>query len=523
MKSYLKAGFCALAMAALAACENPPTNLPELFDTIVSGRPTPVVRQQTPPPNQQPQGQQQGQRPPAQAQQPQPAPQPAPPASPSRGVEMQALPAVPPPGTVPGAPQAMTAPPPALVPPSAAEGVRIGFLVPLSGPSAALGRALLDAAQMALFDLGDDRLALLPRDTEGQPEAAVKAAQSLLAEGVDIIIGPLFASSAAAVAPLARERGVKVLSFSTDRGVAGSGVYILGFTPDQQVARVVGYARSRGMNRFALLAPDSAYGQAVSQAMEMAVAQPRGGQSEAARLLRQDRYPADAPDLTPTVRRFAAALRGLSMPEQPAGADGAPAPAAPLHGAAGALGQSTQPGAQSVVAAAPIDALLLPEGGARLRALAPLLPYFDIDPRAVRFMGTGLWDDPSLGNEPALIGGWFAGPPPEGFEEFRKRFEQSYGRRPPRLASLAYDATALAGVLSRNIGNGQGSENVGSGPGGLFADAVLNNPDGFAGYDGLFRFRADGVVERGLAVLEVQRRGMRVVDPAPPSFQVTAN
>lgn len=521
MKSYLKAGFCALAMAALAACENPPTNFPELLETIVSGRPTPVVRPQTPPPGQQ-QAQRPGQSPAPQQSAAQPVPQqPAPPASPSRGVEMQALPATP---TVPQAPAAapgqMTLPTPALVPPSAAEGVRIGFLVPLSGPSATLGRALLDAAQMALFDLGDDRLALLPRDTEGQPEAAARAAQSLLAEGVDIIIGPLFASSAAAVAPLARERGVKVLSFSTDRGVAGGGVYILGFTPDQQVARVVGYARSKGMSRFALLAPDSAYGQAVAQAMELAVAAPRAEQREGAKLLRQDRYPADAPDLTPTVRRFAAALRGLAMPEQPAGPDGAPAPAAPLYGAAGALGQSTQPGAQSIVAAAPVDALLLPEGGARLRALAPLLPYFDIDPRAVRFMGTGLWDDPSLGNEPALIGGWFAGPPPEGFEEFRKRFEQSYGRRPPRLASLAYDATALAGVLSRTV---PANEAAGSASGGLFADAVLNNPDGFAGYDGLFRFRADGVVERGLAVLEVQRRGMRVVDPAPPSFQVTAN
>ncbi len=487
MRRYLTAGLCILAMAALAACENTPTNLPALFDTIISGRPTPVVRPApTPPPNQQ--------TPPV-VQQPVAPPPPAPPPQ----VEARPLEA---PGSLPQ----ITLPAPTLVAPSNVEGVRIGFLVPLSGPSAALGRALLDAAQMALFDLADERLVLLPRDTEGQPDIAVQAAQGLLAEGVDLIIGPVFAASAAAVAPLARERGVKVLSFSTDRAVAGGGVYILGFTPDQQVARVIGYARAKGMSRFALLAPDSPYGNAVAQAMEAAVAQ--DNQRGPARLLRQERYPADAPDLTPTVRRFAAGLRGLT-PAEPLPEGASPAP---LPGASGALGQGA---VSSNVAAAQIDGLLLPEGGARLRALAPLLPYFDIDPRAVRFMGTGLWDDPTLGNEPALIGGWFAGPAPEGFEDFRKRFEQAYGRRPPRLASLAYDAAALAGVLARS--------GLQAGNAGLFADSVLNNPDGFAGYDGVFRFRADGVVERGLAVLEVQRRGTRVVDPAPASFQPGTN
>lgn len=378
--------------------------------------------------------------------------------------------------------------PPALVAPSQADLVRIGFLAPLSGPNAALGRALLDAAQMALFDLADDRLALVPRDSEGTPEGAAKAARELLAEGAEIIVGPLFATAAAAVAPLARERGIKVLSFSTDRTVAGNGVYILGFTPDQQVARVINFARGRGLNRFALLAPDSAYGAAVAQAAEMAITATAGAQ-----LVRQERYPADSPDLTPTVRRFAAGLRALAAPETPA----APAEgeAAPPH---------AEPGRA-------LDAVILPEGGARLRALAPLLPYFDVDPRSVRFLGTGLWDDPSLGAEPALVGGWFAAPQPEGFEEFRRRFEQSFGRRPPRVASLAYDSTALVGILAKQPG------------GAPFSDSALANPDGFAGYDGVFRFRSDGVVERGLAVLEVQRRGPRVIDQAPATFAVTGN
>lgn len=462
---YLKAGLSALSMLAalslpltLGACQGGTVQggLPGLLERIGPGAPQRVAPQPASPPGRQanipPTGQ--------------PAPQMPRPAAPSLAIETQPLPG------------------PMLVRPGDGNVIRIAFLAPLSGPHAGLGRALLDAAQMALFDLADDRLALLPRDTEGQPEKAAAVAQQAMAEGAQIIIGPLFANEAAAVGPLARERGVKVLSFSTDRSVAGNGVFLLGFTPDQQVERVIGFARTRGMTRFALLAPDSAYGNAVAQATDLATRQ-TGGQ-----LLRQDRYPGDTADLTPVVRRFATGLRALPprSTEEPA-----PAETAESH------------------LARPVDAVLLPEGGARLRALAPLLPYFDIDPRTVRFLGTGLWEDAGLGSEPALVGGWYAAPAPEGFAEFSRRFEQAFGRRPVRLASLAYDTTALVGILARREDPAP------------FSDAALTNPDGFAGYDGIFRFLPDGLVQRGLAVLEVQRRGSRVIDPAPASFQQPAN
>jgi len=479
LRPYLKVFICLLAMAGLAGCEQGRASLPALIDAITSGKPTQIVRPGPSEPVPQ-----------ASVAPPAAPPPPPPPSAPSvPQVEVQPL-----------EPPALPAPPP-LVAPGTAQTVRVGFLAPLSGPNAPLGRMLFDAAQLALFDLADDRFILVPRDTGGQPEGAARAATEILAEGADIIIGPLFASSAAAVAPLARQRGVKVLSFSTDRSVAGGGVYTLGFTPDQQVVRVVRYAVEKNLTRFALLAPDSPYGQAVAAAMGEALARGEG------RLLHQDRYPTDSPDLTPVMRRFTAALRAAAARDTPP----------PPSGSTGGQDQAGMPATAAAPALppAPADAILLPEGGAKLRALAPLLPYFDIDPRNVRFIGTGLWDDPGLGTEPALVGGWFAAPAPEGFEDFRKRFEQAYGRRPHRLASLAYDAMALAGILAR-VARQQRNPI-------LFEDAMLHNPDGFAGYDGIFRFLPDGTVERGLAIMEVQRRVPRVVDPAPARFAAPVN
>src|SRR5690606_37215313 len=154
------------------------------------------------------------------------------------------------------------------------------------------------------------------------------------------------------------------------------------------------------------------------------------------------------------------------------------------------------------------QAVFVPEGGAELRALAPLLPYYDIDPRKVKFLGTGLWDDPSLTREPALEGGWFPAPPSEAHAQFVERYRRVYGAEPPRIASLAYDAVSLAVALSAKP------------EGERFSDQSLTTPDGFAGVDGIFRFLPGGQTERGLAVMEMRPGGAVVADPAPASFAV---
>ena len=157
------------------------------------------------------------------------------------------------------------------------------------------------------------------------------------------------------------------------------------------------------------------------------------------------------------------------------------------------------------------DAVLLPEGGELLKSLAPLLPYYDIDTAEIRLLGTGRWDDAKVRLEPALLGGWFAGADRVAAAEFRDRYREVYGAAPPRLASLAYDAMALAAVLGQEAG----------GPD--FSTRAITNPDGFVGSDGIFRFGPDGVAQRGMAVLEIERDGFRVRRRAPTTFESLTN
>ncbi len=355
-------------------------------------------------------------------------------------------------GTQPAQPPTPAAP----VAPAPAGPPRVGLLLPLSGPSAPLGTAMLEAAQMALFDQPESGIELLPRDTQGSPAGAAAAAQDAIRQGARIIVGPLLAGEVEAVKPIAAAAGVPVLAFSNSTAVAGGGVFLLGFQPQQEIARVVQYAIAKGHQRFAVLAPNSPYGNIAVDALKSAV-----GAASGASVVRVANYDPGTADLGPIVRSFA----------------------------------------QN----ADFDALLLPEGGNRLRLLAPLLPYDGIDPDSVKFLGTGLWDEPGLGTEPALAGGWYAAPAPSARADFESRFRALYNRPPPRLATLPYDAVSLVVTLMHG--------------GGDLSTVALTNPNGFAGIDGIFRLLPNGITQRGLAVLQVERGQPTVVDPAPTDFR----
>jgi len=347
----------------------------------------------------------------------------------------------------------------------------VALLVPLSGANAELGQAMLDAAELALFEASDDRLTLLPRDTGGTAEGAANAARAVVGEGARLILGPLLAAEVQAVKPLARDAHLNIIAFSTVTELAGGNTFLIGFLPRQEVVREVGQARDRGVTRFAALAPDSPYGHLMADALRDVAS------ASGATTTRVEFYDPRAGDTAPAVQRL--------MPGGAAAAGVAAAAVAPLS----------------------FDALLLPEGGARLKQLAREVKAAEADAKPVQLLGSGLWDVPDIGTEPALAGGWFAAAPPEARRVFAQHFQAVYGRDPPRLASLGYDAAALAGVLSRSTDAEP------------FSQQAILNPSGFTGVDGLFRFTPSGLVQRGLAVLEVEPQGNVVISPAPQTFQ----
>lgn len=334
--------------------------------------------------------------------------------------------------------------------------VKVGLMLPLSAPGNAgvAAQSMKNAAEMALAEFQNPNIQLLIKDDAGNPQGAQQGTQQALDEGAEIILGPLFAASVPATAQLARTRGVSVIAFSTDSSVAGRGVYLLSFLPESDVNRIIEYSAGIGKRSFAALLPENAYGNVVEAAFKQAVGR-RGG-----RIVAFEKYGADR----------AAAARNVAQ----------------------ALGQA--------------DALFIADDGDSVVSVADALTAAGANLRNIQLLGTGLWDNPRVYANPALQGGLYAAPDPAGFRSFSGRYRTKFGSDPVRTATLAYDAVALVAALARM----QGPQR--------FSPEVLTNPSGFAGVDGLFRFRADGTNERGLAVMKVATGGGQAVAGSPKSF-----
>ncbi len=370
---------------------------------------------------------------------------------------------------------------------------RVALLLPLSGQHADLGKAMRQAAELAMFDIAGDDFVLMPIDTQGTYQGGQNAARQAVDAGAKMILGPLFADSVSGASEVAKSANVPVVAFSNNRRVAESGVWVNGLIPEDQIARAVGYATSQGRFRFAALLPQNDYGRQISGTLNSAVSRVGGS------LGRVAFYQPGSESLQQTIRDFAnydARRANLRAHKAQLEADGSAGSKRALRRLEGI----------DTFGELDFDALILPATGGDLRQVSALLAYFDIDPSVVQFIGTFGWNDPGLFSEPALKGGIFAAPNPENWDLFASRFERTFAKQPPRISSLAYDSTALAALMARD-------ENA------MSRDA-LTNPNGFVGVDGIFRLTVDGQSERGYAIMQIGPDGAKVVAPAPATFDL---
>ena len=367
------------------------------------------------------------------------------------------------------------------------DGTRIALLLPLSGPNAALGAALSNAAQLALFDNADDQVELLPLDSQGTPAGAQTALDQALSQGADIILGPVFAAEVRAIAPRTRQAQIPVLAFTTDKTTLGSGVFSLGVLPDAQVKTVIDYALAQGRTRFGILAPDTELGHLLAEAGRAEVQRQNG------ELVRVQFYNPGDTDLRTIAQSFADYAHRRAAMERD------------KELLSGRKGKEAAAFAQANM---PYDAVLLPDEGLRLTSLVSMLTFYGLDPGPVKFLGTFRWDNTATAQEPTLEGSWFPSIGEGPISSFQTHYTKSFGPLPKDLVSLAgasYDGMSLAILLAK-----KGAANVNP--------ANLMDSQGFTGVDGLFRLLPDGTAERGLAVRELIRNGSKETAPAPDKF-----
>ena len=334
---------------------------------------------------------------------------------------------------------------------------KIALIAPITGPAGAnaIGASMRNAAELAMSAFDSPAATLIVKDDRSSPAGARAAAQAAIAEGAQLILGPLFSANVREAGAAARAAGKPMIAFSTDPALAGNGVYLLSFLTRSYVDRIVDFAAARGKRSMAALVPDSDYGRIAEAAFIAAAA--RNNVRVAAVERRSAGGPADA-----------AAQRIANL-------------------------------------GAGIDALFIPDQAEAMAEVAQALARAGIDAAKVQILGTGLWNDARVLKIRALQGAWFAAPDSAGYMAFAASHRERFGVEPARVATLAYDAVALSLALANQPGEG-------------FTARALEGVSGFNGTDGLFRFRPDGLNERGLTVQMIDQGATTLISPAPKTF-----
>jgi len=356
------------------------------------------------------------------------------------------------------------------LPPKVAGTTRIALLIPVTGPNAALGAELQKGAELALFSVRNPRVELLVFDTHGDgPEAA--ASQAVVA-GADIVVGPLFSDAVVSARRIARQANIPMLALSNNLKIAGSGSWLLGYLPEQQVDVLLGHALTTGGNRVGIIAEDAPFGQVLAQHAVDRLAQ--FGLRPVDTLTLTGGMLADEDQLRSSIRSFTGYQPPAANETAPAFVDLPPAR---------------------------FDALLFAGSADFALRTAPVLAYYDADPERVLYLGNAQWNQQRILTEPSLQGGVFTSRPTARDDAFNRLWSDIWPSQPGALARLSFDAMAMATVLT-----GQQRQ---------LWQAALESESGFSGFSGAYRLLPGGGNQRTFELRQIENGVSTMLQPAP--------
>ena len=354
--------------------------------------------------------------------------------------------------------------------------VKVAMFLPLSGKYQYLGQSIIDAVQLALYELRADDITFQAIDVGSDHLSAKEAMRDIDFKDIDIILGPVFKEQVKVVHKYARQENLIMITYSNDLDLINkSGIYIFDIVPYQQIKKVVAYASNNKYSNLYSVAPENKYGDLIKKILLNNKGEDHYNIKKIALYT-----PADAP----IFQKFALSDAILDIKSSMKG-DIA----------------NTLPGFGHPV-------ILLPESGHRLLSVVNQLQFLHStsDPK-YKVLGIGDWNEYVFQQNLIAQNAWIADIPHELLYEFNGRFIDNYKYKAPRIAAVAYDSILLIAAILNNS-NGKI----------IIQFQEIERSNGYQGITGTFRLKSNGVTERLYSVYQYQKGKMEEILPAMKGF-----
>ena len=318
--------------------------------------------------------------------------------------------------------------------------INIGLMLPLTGPHYSIGQSLLNASQLALYTSKNSNINFIVKDV-GETKNLTKSFYELVNDDVELIVGPVFSEKLKVLNPMSRDEKVKLISFSNNIDITSKNLSAFGLSPEDEIEKLFRYCDSKNLKRIKVILPENIYGNKIKDKI--------------LNLKRLDLnidskffyYDPKNPDFYKVSKRVA---NYETRKEN-------------LKNEISRLSEFTDEISRAKIKKLKkldtygelnFDALLIIVNKFdELISFSSVLPYYDVDPKKIQYLGTSTWNRTAIVKEPSLNGGIFTDIDQDSLEKFINHYEKYFKEKPHELAAFAFDIIGLIAKLQSKDGS----------------------------------------------------------------------
>ena len=318
--------------------------------------------------------------------------------------------------------------------------INIGLMLPLTGPHYSIGQSLLNASQLALYTSKNSNINFIVKDV-GETKNLTKSFYELVNDDVELIVGPVFSEKLKVLNPMSRDENVKLISFSNNIDITSKNLSAFGLSPEDEIEKLLRYCDSKNLKRIKVILPENIYGNKIKDKI--------------LNLKKLDLnidskffyYDPKNPDFYEVSKRVA---NYETRKEN-------------LKNEISRLSEFTDEISKAKIKKLKkldtygelnFDALLIIVNKFdELISFSSVLPYYDVDPKKIQYLGTSTWNKTAIVKEPSLKGAIFTDIDQDSLEKFINHYEKYFKEKPHELAAFAFDIIGLIAKLQSKDGS----------------------------------------------------------------------
>ena len=309
-----------------------------------------------------------------------------------------------------------------------AEKIKIGLLIPMTGLNKNLGQSIIKAARLALKDIDNSLIEIIPKDTASKPNQTLKSAFELKEMGVRLVIGPVFHDS---LTYLDEIKNITFLSLTNKTQNLPKNVISAGINSTSQLNTIKKFLEINNIKRTILLTPIQDYEFEIK----------KGIKNSKIKIFKDYVYSTDPTKLTNQIEKITNyKIRKQNLEDEIYRVKNS--------NEINKKKKIKQLEKRYTLGGLNFDAVVIADFEEGLKSVGTSLLYTDVSPENKYFITLNQWFDLSLLNENDIQPLYYPSINKNNFDDYKNKFFKEFKEYPPHLSLLSYDLVGLVYYLS---------------------------------------------------------------------------